>query len=134
MFRLTNKEFEDAVQEALDSIPRRFMDALDNVAIAIQDEPDDWQLESADEGYGSQDEESGELLGLYDGVSLAERGDGYGEFGFEEPDIVTIFKGPHERSFDSREQIVEEVRRTVVHEIGHYFGMDEDDIERMGYQ
>ena len=49
------------------------------------------------------------------------------------PDVVTIFKGPHERCFNSRERIVEEIRKTVVHEIGHHFGMDDAALRRIGY-
>jgi predicted Zn-dependent protease with MMP-like domain len=130
MYKMTEDEFEAVVQEALDSIPDRFLDALDNVGIAIQDEPDADQLEDAD--FGTQDEESGELLGLYDGIALTERGQDYGEFG-DLPDVITIFQGPHERSFDTRAEMVEEVRKTVVHEIGHYFGLDEDQLANMGY-
>ena len=76
--------------------------------------------------------EEGDLLGLYDGVSLMERGDGYGMPG-DYPDTITIFKGPHERLEGGREEILEEVRRTVIHEVAHYFGMDEDQVDEMGY-
>ncbi len=73
----------------------------------------------------------GEILGLYEGVALTQRGEWYGEG--EMPDVVTIFKGPHERCFNSRERIVEEIRKTVVHEIGHHFGMDDAALRRIGY-
>lgn len=131
MYSMDDDEFKSAVRDALDSIPARFLDALDNVGIAVQDEPDQDQLDCSDQG--TSDDETGELLGLYEGVALTERDGGYGEFG-DLPDVITVFKGPHERSFDSREQVVEEVRRTVVHEIGHYFGLDEDQLAAMGYE
>ncbi|MEE8716394.1 MAG: metallopeptidase family protein [Coriobacteriales bacterium] len=130
MYKMTDDEFEQAVQEALDSIPQRFIDSLDNVGIALQDEPDVEQLGDAD--LGTQDRDSGELLGLYEGIALTERGQDYGELG-DMPDIITIFKGPHERCFDTREEVVEEIRKTVVHEIGHYYGLDEDQLAGMGY-
>lgn len=123
MYSMTDDEFEQAVQDALDSIPEAFLRAMDNVMIAVADEPDARHVMLSDEG--------GEVLGFYDGVSLADRGAWYGEG--EMPDTVTIFKGPHERCFDSREEIVEEIRKTVVHEIGHHFGMDDDALHAMGY-
>ena len=70
-------------------------------------------------------------MGLYSGIAMTERGDyyGYGEF----PDTITIFKGPHERMGLSHADTIEEIRRTVVHEIAHYFGMDEEQVDEMGY-
>ena len=71
-----------------------------------------------------------ELLGLYDGVSLPDRADGYdGDL----PDVITVFKGPHERCFGSRTELVAEIGKTVVHEIGHYFGIDDARLREMGY-
>ncbi|MBS5451650.1 MAG: metallopeptidase family protein [Coriobacteriia bacterium] len=131
MFPMTDDEFEAVISEALDEMPERFVRALDNVGIAMQDEPDDDQLDIAE--YGTSDEESGELLGLYEGLPLTERGVDYGSFGADAPDVITIFKGPHERSFDSRAQIVSEIKKTVIHEIGHYFGLDEEQLHAMGY-
>lgn len=164
MYRMTDEEFERAVEEALASIPERFIDALENVTVVIQDEPTPYQLglaeedpswelpaddlfwddsaadEEGEEEEGGLDEgEEGPLpepgpddfLGLYDGIPLTERD---GAYDFEVPDVITVFKGAHERSFDTREEMVEEIRKTVVHEIGHYFGMDEEAIARMGYE
>ncbi len=126
MYKLTDEEFEAAVQDAIDSIPDEFLDDLENLAFVIADEPEEEDFE----GDGLYTEE-GDLLGLYDGLSLAERDSGYG-FG-DYPDTITIFKGPHERLEGGRDDIIEEVRRTVVHEIAHYFGMDEDQVDDMGY-
>lgn len=125
MFPMSDEEFEDAVQEALDGMPDQFMDALENVAIMVQDEPEDYQLEEL----GAEDA-SGELLGLYEGVNLLERADGYD---MDLPDVITIFKGPHERLFSSRDEVVSQARKTVIHEIGHYFGLDDDRLHEMGY-
>ena len=126
MYKMTDEEFEAAVQDALDSIPDEFLDELENVAIVIADEPDEDDFD----GDGLYTEE-GELLGLYDGLSLMERDSSYGLGDY--PDTITIFKGPHERLEGGRDEIVEEVRKTVVHEIAHYFGMDEDQVDEMGY-
>ena len=132
MYSMTNDEFEAAVREALDTILARFLDVLDNVGIVLQDEPDEEQ--SADAAFGTQHEGSGELLGLYEGVALTERGTDYGAFSMDVPDVITIFKGPHERCFDTREEVVEEIRKTVVHEVGHYFGMDDVQLADIGYE
>lgn len=126
MHQMTEDEFESAVQDAIDSLPDPFIRALDNVMVTIQNEPNARQMMSAD-GNGPDTD----MLGLYEGVSLTERGEWYGSG--EMPDVITIFKGPHERCFDSRERIVEEIRKTVVHEIGHHFGMDDDALRRIGY-
>ena len=130
MVKLTDAEFEGAIADALDAMPDEFLDELENIVVIAQDEPEDWQLEG--DGYDYEDGDPGDLLGYYDGVSLYERSDGYGAPG-DFPDTIFIFKGPHERLDGTKKEILEEVRRTVVHEIGHYFGMDEDQIDDMGY-
>lgn len=130
MYRMTDEEFEAAVEAALEEIPDQFIDALENVVITVADEPDDDQLE-AREDYGAEVVDD-ELLGLYDGIPLTERGVSYGDDGGL-PDVITIFKGPHERCFLERDVILEEVRKTVIHEVGHYFGNDEAMLEAMGY-
>ena len=151
MYRMTDEEFESAIEDALDAIPERFLKALENIEIVMQDEPDEEQLASVDgsawdeepgwddEGDRGEGDETadggvcdgpGELFGLYEVIALPERGD-YGWC--EVPDVITIFKGPHERAFDTREQVVEEIGKTVIHEIGHYFGLDDDKLYEMGY-
>ena len=126
MAKLTDEEFEAAVQDALDSIPDEFLDELENVAFMLADEPDEEDYSRA--GISAA---GGELLGLYSGIAMTERGDDYGYADY--PDTITIFKGPHERKGLSRVDTVEEIRRTVVHEIAHYFGMDEEQVDDMGY-
>lgn len=126
MVKLSDEEFEAAVQEALDSIPDEFFDELENVAFLLEDEPTDDDLEG--DGYLGH---SGELLGLYEGVSLDERADGYGFADI--PDTITIFKGPHERLCEDPDEAIEEIRKTVIHEVAHYFGMDEEQVDDMGY-
>lgn len=126
MVHLSDEEFEAAVQDALDAIPDEFLDELENVAIVVADEPEEEDFEG--DGYYT---EEGDMLGLYDGLALTERDGGYG-FG-DYPDTITIFKGPHERLGGNRADVLEEVRKTVVHEIAHYFGLDEEQVEEMGY-
>lgn len=129
--KMTDAEFERTVEEALDLIPDRFLDALENIAIVVEDEPDDYHLGSLDDPYslgGSYRDD--ELLGLYDGVNLLERSDGYE---MDAPDVITIFQGPHERCFSTRSEMVQEIRKTVIHEIGHYFGIDDERLHEMGY-
>ena len=128
MVKLSDREFEDAVQQAIDSIPSRFRAELENIAFFVEDEPSADDLRDGD-GYLTED---GDMLGLYDGISLLERADGYGEMG-DYPDSIIIFKGPHERLEGTKEEVLEEVRKTVIHEVAHYFGMDEDQVDAMGY-
>ena len=163
MYRMTDEEFEAAIEEALDAMPDQFLTALENVAVVWDDEPsayhlgidesewDAWHeavVSAAEQGWNAEgalaeDNLSGEvfaedddllgddLLGLFDGLSLVERASG----GYDDdiPDVITVFKGPHERCFASREEIVEEIGKTVIHELGHYFGLDDDKLYEMGY-
>lgn len=123
MIKVDEETFDCIVEAAIDSIPDRFLDELENVTFFWEEEPDP---ESLGEDYRP------DLLGLYDGVNIYDRAATYGDY-LDMPDAITVFKGPHERMCNSLEELAEEVRRTVVHEVGHYFGMDEDDLERMGY-
>jgi len=106
--------FEGHVRAALDELPPNIVDALRNVAVVIEDEnPDD-----------------PDLLGLYHGVPLPERGDMAGTL----PDKISIYRIPLEESFPDPEELREEIRITVLHELGHYFGLDEDRIAELGYE
>lgn len=128
---MTDAEFEEAIQEALDGMPEQFLDALENVAIVMADEPSDEELEDLQaEGSLGGTTYDDELLGLFDGLSLVERADGYDD---DIPDVITIFKGPHERCFPDRTEMTAEIRKTVIHEIGHYFGLDDSRLHAMGY-
>ena len=146
MYRMTDEEFESAIAEALDAMPEQFMEALQNVAVVWEEEPSAYHLgydddeeparPAADAAENDCEEESGEdelddLLGLFDGLSIVERANGYDD---DIPDVITIFKGPHERCFDSREEIVEEIGKTIIHELGHYFRLSEDQLAAMGYE
>jgi predicted Zn-dependent protease with MMP-like domain len=116
----TRDDFERVVAEALDSLPPRFADLVHNVVVTVEDEPSDDDLESLDD----PDDDS-ELLGIYRGVALTERS--YNDAPLL-PDEIAVFRGPINRVCSSRAQAVREVRETVIHELGHYFGLDDDEM------
>ena len=116
--RVPPEEFEALVEKALDGLPYEFADLLDNVAVMVEEEPDPADLEALEM------EPDEELFGLYQGVPQAERDTFYNAL----PDRVVIYRGPILRSCDSRREVIREVRDTVVHELGHYFGLDEEDM------
>ena len=115
-------EFEKHVAEALASIPRRFRDAMQNIAIVVEDEPPADLLEAM------EIEPPDTLLGLYQGTPLTERRWDYGN---ALPDRVLIFQGPHEREAEDEDDLVVAIGETLIHEIGHYFGMSEEQIEEI---
>jgi len=107
---LSHRAFERLVARALAGLPEEFQSRLENVAVLIEDEPP---------------EDMPDTMGLYEGIPLIERS-------LEDtllPDQITIFKGPIERACGSEKEIEEEVRLTVLHEVGHYFGLDEAQLE-----
>ncbi|HUP49207.1 MAG TPA: metallopeptidase family protein [Thermoanaerobaculia bacterium] len=117
---LSPLEFEELVEKALEQLPDEFARLLDNVVVVIEEEPADEDRHLLGEG---SDED--ELLGIYRGVALPERS-------FDMlpslPDQIAIFRGPILRVARSRREIVREVRETVIHELGHYFGLDDDEM------
>ena len=120
---ISDERFEQLVSEGIDSIPEKFLRRLDNVAIVTADEPTKEQLSENNVEAGST------LLGLYEGVALTRRGDFYGT-GEVMPDKITIFKNPILQEAGGNEQALREiVRDTVWHEIAHYFGYDDHEIE-----
>jgi predicted Zn-dependent protease with MMP-like domain len=92
---------------------------VENVVIAVEDEPNREDLESLD------DDDDSELLGIYRGVALTERS--YDETPFL-PDEIAVFRGPINRVTSTREEALHEVRETVIHELGHYFGLDDEEM------
>ena len=119
------KPFEKLVAEALASIPRRFRDAMSNIAIVVEDEPEPALLEEMDV------EPDGTLLGLYQGTPLTERQWSYGN---TLPDRILLFQGPLERESDDEDDLIVAIGETLIHEIGHYFGLSEDEIEAIEEQ
>jgi len=106
--------FDDHVRAALDSLPPEIGRGLRNVAVVVEDEnPDD-----------------PDLFGLYEGVPLPERGDEAGSL----PDRITIYRIPLEDEFPDPLDLQREIRITVLHELGHYFGLDEDRLAELGYE
>jgi predicted Zn-dependent protease with MMP-like domain len=122
---LVNREtldFYELVEKALEGLPPELSELLDNVAIVVDEWPDySTPLVPGDTG--------GTLYGLYEGVPLTERGAGY--YGTL-PDKITIFRGPLERDFP-QDELEEQIRITVVHEIAHHFGIDENRLEELGW-
>jgi len=119
MVRIPPEEFESLVEKALDGLPEEFADLLENVAVMVEEEPDPEDLEAL----GMETDE--ELFGLYQGIPLDERNTFYqGAM----PDRVFIYRGPILRFCESRRQVIREIRDTVVHELGHHFGLDEEDM------
>jgi len=117
---MTRSEFERHVGEALASIPRRFRRAMQNIAIVVEDEP------SAELLAEMEIEPPDTLFGLYQGTPLTERTWGFGN---ALPDRVLLFQGPHEREAEDDEDLVASIAETLIHEIGHYFGLSEEEIE-----
>jgi predicted Zn-dependent protease with MMP-like domain len=117
---MTREEFRGLVAEAIDTLPRRFARELKNLAIVIEDQP---SQELLDEMEMSPDDI---LLGLYQGTPLNERGWGYGN---TLPDRITLFQWPIEDDADNVEnEIIIAIGETLIHELGHYFGMNEEEI------
>jgi predicted Zn-dependent protease with MMP-like domain len=106
--------FEDHVRAALDSLPPHLAAALKNVAVVVEDE----------------NPEDPDLFGLYEGVPLPERGDMAGSL----PDRIAIYRLPLQEEFLDPAELEEEIRITVLHELGHYFGLDEDRLAELGYE
>jgi predicted Zn-dependent protease with MMP-like domain len=106
--------FDDHVAAALDSLPPHLAAALDNIAVVVEDE----------------NPEDPDLFGLYEGTPLPERGDMAGAL----PDRITIYRLPLEDEFDDSGVLEQEIRITVLHELGHYFGLDEDRLAELGYE
>jgi predicted Zn-dependent protease with MMP-like domain len=120
-FSMSADEFEAAVQDALDSIPDKLARAMDNVAVFIEDDYVPRPGEDPDTV----------LLGLYEGVPLTER-DSWWDAG-SLPDRITVFREPILEICSSREDVIHEVAVTVVHEIAHHFGIDDDRLHELGW-
>lgn len=119
-FSVGIRAFEKMVKEALETIPPELKDRLENVAFLVEDEPsglpDEWEEEDPD------------LLGLYHGVSRKDRGFWYGN---ALPDRIVIYRRPLERISADLDELRENIRQTVIHEVGHYFGFDEEELREL---
>jgi predicted Zn-dependent protease with MMP-like domain len=124
MAHLSRKRFEQLVTEALKGIPAPLRAALDNIEVAVEDWPSEEQLEAA--GVDPEDL----LFGFYHGTPLPERSPMQP---YSLPDLISVFQGPLEEACETEDELRDEIRRTVVHEIAHYFGFDEDRLAELGY-
>ena len=115
VFDLDADKFEALVGEIFDELPDDMVDGLDNVVIVIEDLPEDGSLN---------------LLGLYSGVALTDRG----QYGFGElPDMISIYRQPLLAIVDDEDQLREQVRITLVHEIAHFYGIGDDELHSLGW-
>jgi predicted Zn-dependent protease with MMP-like domain len=117
---MTEDEFEEAVDAALDRIPRRLARHMDNVVVFIEDR----HLP------GPHEDPHTVLLGLYEGIPLTERDQWYAG---SLPDRITIFREPILEMCSSREEVVQEVLVTVVHEVAHHFGISDERLHELGW-
>ncbi|WP_022881040.1 metallopeptidase family protein [Gryllotalpicola ginsengisoli] len=115
MLELTRDAFEALVVEELDQLPDDMVDGLENVVFLVEDRPPDGSLD---------------LLAEYDGVDVTER-DRYG-FG-ELPDRIVLYREPHLAACESMEELRDEIHVTLVHEIAHYYGIDDAELHRLGW-
>lgn len=119
---MRREEFRQLVDEALSTIPDEFRDAMKNIAIVVEDEPSaatlaDVEIEPPDT-----------LLGLYQGTPITERQWAHGNV---LPDKITLYQGPIEDASSDRDDVVVAIAETLIHEIGHYFGLSEEEIEEI---
>lgn len=115
MLELAVEDFEKLVTDELDALPDDMVDGLENVVIVVEDRPEDGTLD---------------LLGLYDGVALTERG----QYGFGEmPDRIVLYREPLLAICDDLEALRDEIHVTLVHEIGHFYGIDDARLHELGW-
>ena len=115
MIEMSRERFEELVSEALDTVPEELTRLIDNCVVLVEDDP------PADDP---------ELLGLYEGIPITERDSTYV---MTVPDRITIFRNPTLAMCESDEEVVDEVGITVVHEIAHHFGIDDERLHELGY-
>jgi predicted Zn-dependent protease with MMP-like domain len=115
---LTRTEFEHVVEEALRTLPPNFAELLDNILVVVEEEPSDEDLELVED-------EGDELLGIYRGVARTRRTHDMLPM---LPDQIAIFRRPILRVTRTRREALEQIRETVIHELGHYFGLHDEDM------
>jgi predicted Zn-dependent protease with MMP-like domain len=112
---MTADAFEELVVDELDRLPDDMVEGLDNVVFVVEDRPEDGSLD---------------LLGLYDGLALTERTQyGMGEL----PDRIVVYRGPHLAACDDEDELRDEVHTTLVHEIAHFYGIDDEQLHELGW-
>jgi predicted Zn-dependent protease with MMP-like domain len=128
---VSRRRFEELAARALDSLPRRMMEAAENVAVLAEDEPTQEQRAFAD-----RDGRGGELLGLYEGtgskpLSILPRG--WAPTPVTTPDRITLFRVPLGAISNDDDELYEHIRATLVHEFGHHFGVSDDQLRELGW-
>lgn len=122
MLRVTEAEFDALVEQALDTLPDDLVAVMDNVEVTVERRPTPAQLRSVGVKHGT-------LLGLYEGVPLTERA----SYSLVLPDKITIFQRPIESICQTHEEVVEQVRQTVIHEVAHHFGISDARLDELGW-
>jgi predicted Zn-dependent protease with MMP-like domain len=122
MIEISRKEFERLVERALRKLPRRFRTRLENIAVVVED----WADEATLDEMGIEPPDT--LYGLYRGTDLTRRDLQYGGV---LPDVIAIYQGPIQEDCETVEEMEELVRDTVAHEVGHYFGLDDDQLSEI---
>ena len=118
MAPMNRRRFEQVVDRALEALPDWVIDRIDNLVVVVEEKPT------------REQDPDGDLLGIYEGVSLRDRsGDYWGAL----PDQITIFRQPHVDMELSDKDLEVQIRRTVFHEIGHYLGLEEDRLHELGW-
>lgn len=107
-------DFEAVVDRVLEQLPTWVLERIDNLIVVVEEEPTP---------------DHGDILGIYEGVSLDERADYFGVM----PDRIVVFRGPHMRLGLTRNELEEEIRRTVLHEIAHHLGIDDERLTELGW-
>ena len=115
MIEMSVERFDDLVRDALDTLPPELAGLIDNCVVLVEGDPPP---------------DDPDLLGLYEGTPLTERDSGYTMVA---PDRITLFRNVVLDVCEDEDQVVEEVRITVVHEIAHHFGIDDDRLHELGY-
>jgi predicted Zn-dependent protease with MMP-like domain len=121
--RLTEHEFEQLVVDVLDSLPESLLNVIDNVDVVIEPRPTREQLNRMGITHGN-------LFGLYEGIPLTMRDSGYS---IVAPDKITIFQRVIENACSNKEEIADQVRTTVIHEVAHHFGIGEEKLDELGW-
>jgi predicted Zn-dependent protease with MMP-like domain len=119
---MTRARFEQLVAEAIRTIPARFRHELKNIAVIVEDEPPDDLLDEM------EIEPPDTLFGLYQGTPLTERSWDYGN---ALPDRIMLYQGPIEDASETEDEIVVTIGETLIHEVGHYFGLSEEELEEI---
>jgi len=121
MFTVSDEEFDALISKAMDELPQEYITGLDNVVITYADNPDEHQAQSSRLDHGHM------LLGLYEGIPLTQRGSGFSGM---LPDKITLFKKPL-LEVSTPDTFFEQIKRTLWHEIAHYYGLNHHDMKRV---